>query len=88
MENIGTLLALLYVFFWFRYCVTLFNRFRIEDAIYDYDITIVYVPGARFINPFDVMEPGYKTFWRLWDYGYKRIIPKETYELIKEYVDV
>ena len=27
-----------------------------------------------------------KTLWRLWDFGYKNILPKADYELIKPYI--
>ena len=27
-----------------------------------------------------------KTLWRLWDWGYTRILPKEKFELIKPYI--
>jgi len=86
MENIGTLLVLLYMLIVFRYFVTLINRARIEDAILGYDVSLIEKPlGHKFINPLEVMEPEYKTFLRIWDWGCKRIVDKEIYELVKGY---
>lgn len=36
---------------------------------------------------FDDMESYPKTFFRLWDWGYTEILPKEKFEIIKEYID-
>lgn len=33
------------------------------------------------------MESYFMTFIRLWDWGYKRILPKEKYELIKHILE-
>lgn len=34
----------------------------------------------------DAVEPYEATMWRLWDWGYTRILPKEDFELIKPYI--
>ena len=36
--------------------------------------------------PFDSMASYYKVLFRLWDWGYKHILPKDKYELIKTYI--
>ena len=33
------------------------------------------------------MEDFYSTLFRLWDWGYKNILPKEDFELIKPYIE-
>lgn len=35
---------------------------------------------------YDDMEDYEKTLWRLWDWSYKRILPKEKFEIIKPYI--
>ena len=37
-------------------------------------------------NAFDSIEDYYCTLFRIWDWGYKRIVPPEMYEEIKEYI--
>ena len=66
--------------------VTYKNRVKIIYAIRDYllrddnyDIDAVEVS-------FNDMEEYNRTFLRLWDWGYKHILPKEKYEVIKRYI--
>ena len=33
------------------------------------------------------MEDYNKTFWRFWDLGYTRILPKDKFEIIKPYIE-
>lgn len=64
------------------------NRCIIIDAIFEYHI--------RVLNSFDTLrhfevdyndaEPYDKTLFRLYDWGYTRILPKEKYEIIKPYI--
>jgi len=49
------------------------NEF-IEDTDYDYEILDV------------ELEPYNKTLYRLWDWGFKNIVDKESYEKIKDYL--
>lgn len=42
--------------------------------------------GATFNVDFSDMEHYDKTCRRWWDWGYKRILPKEKFELVKEYI--
>lgn len=35
----------------------------------------------------DNMEPYVKTLFRLWDWGYTRILPKDKFEIIKGYIE-
>lgn len=73
------------------------NRMRICTAIYHYNIDVaVHVfnaPASANVDDilkqkisYDAMEPFEKTFWRFWDWGYTRIVDKETFEKIKPYI--
>lgn len=64
------------------------NRCIIVDAIFEHHIYA--------LNSFDMLrhfevdyndaEPYDKTLFRLYDWGYTRILPKEKYEIIKPYI--
>lgn len=41
---------------------------------------------ADVLNMLDDMESYDKTVYRLWDWGYKNILPQEDFELIKPYI--
>lgn len=36
---------------------------------------------------YDDLEDYDKTLWRLWDWGYTRILPKEKFDVIKPYLE-
>lgn len=36
----------------------------------------------------DDLEDSNKTFWRLWDWSYKRILPKEKFAIIEPYIEM
>lgn len=36
---------------------------------------------------YDDMENYVVTLWRLWDWGYTRILPKDKFEIIKPYIE-
>lgn len=40
---------------------------------------------SSYINT-DKMEPYDETLYRLWDWGYKRIVPKDVFDKIKDYI--
>ena len=54
------------------------HRFRLDHIKRDW--------LASLSVDFEDMEEYDSTFWRLWDWGYKNILPKEKYELIKDYI--
>lgn len=64
------------------------NRLKILEAIYEYQIT--YINNNTAIGGLKVIandiEDYDKTFWRLWDWGYTRILPKDKFEIIKPYI--
>lgn len=59
----------------------------ILQAIYNYRIDL-HSKGIHYeirVN-YDDMESYNKTFYRLWDWGYKNILPPDKFELIKPYI--
>lgn len=73
------------LFMLIRVEVTGANQMKILDAIYDYSIDKIHKAEDPLVD-FDDMESFDSTYYRLWDFGCKRILPKEKYELIKEYI--
>lgn len=69
--------------------VTHFNRMLVLNAIYLYRRDLIEQDkyDEAQVN-MDDMESYDKTLWRLWDWGYKRILPPEKFEIIKPYIDV
>ena len=68
--------------------VTYDCHLKIGDAIYRYKIDCIRNhrwADLHFIAYKD-MELYEKTFWRLWDWGYTRILPKDKFEIIKPYI--
>lgn len=63
---------------------TYFVRSKVAMAICQYRIDNV-VSVSYWINT-DRMEDYNKTLFRFWDWGYKRIVPKEIYNRIKDYI--
>jgi hypothetical protein len=60
---------------------------RVITAITDYTINLILQEKDHEIGvTFDDMEDLYATLWRLWDWGYKHILPKEKFEIIKPYL--
>lgn len=81
------------------FCVLLLaknaNTFRqhvlICTAVRDYHLDLI-GRGAYDVlaNPpvdYDDMESYDRTLWRLWDWGYKRILTRDKYMYIKPYID-
>ncbi len=67
--------------------VTYKNRLILIDAIYKYRISLInqhiYEPGVDYKDK----ESFDKTLFRLWDWGYKRILPKEKFEIIEPFIE-
>lgn len=69
--------------------ITYINHKVIMDAIYNYYIDCLakerhnYRDDVAYVD----MEPYDKTLFRLYDWGYTRILPKEKYEIIKPYIE-
>ena len=61
------------------------NQVKILDAIVEYghesgDLT-------KAMHMLDHIESLFLTIFRMWDWGYTRILPKEDFELIKPYLE-
>lgn len=56
------------------YAIGLYQLDKIDKREYDYEVD------------FHDEEPYDKTLWRLWDWGYTRILPPEKFEIIKPYI--
>lgn len=64
---------------------TIKAHYKIVDAIFIYKCQCEKHCIVSRVDYKD-MESYERTFWRLWDIGYKHILPKEKYELIKEFI--
>ena len=63
---------------------TLYVRFEVIDAIRDFGIdTQDFVEALRILGS---QESYTETLFRLWDWGYTRILPEKEYEIIKPYL--
>lgn len=65
------------------------QRCRIIEAIYAYSKWAIYntdTTAYELFKLYESMEPYGQTFLRLWDWGYKRILPSNEYEKIKPYI--
>lgn len=69
--------------------VTYKNHKIITDAIYDYHIDMLMSKKYDQIDAVDYrdMETYNSTLFRLWDWGYTRILPKEKFEIVKPYIE-
>lgn len=60
------------------------NHTKILQAIHDYAVTENELISAMSL--YDEMEDYDRTMFRLWDWGYTRILPPDKFELIKPYI--
>lgn len=65
--------------------ITYENILKINDAIYRYQIRCI-GKGISPIVDYSDREDYDQTLWRLWDWGYTRILPKDKFEIIKPYM--
>lgn len=61
-------------------------QIKINKAIYKYRCDCIKTNKIPKVD-YDDEEAYEKTMWRLWDFGYKNILPKEKYEIIKEFIE-
>ena len=72
----------------FKNSITLRNQEKVLYAIKEYRIECMknhQYNGLNYVDYEDV-ETYMTTFWRLWDWGYTRILPKDKFEIIKPYI--
>ena len=61
------------------------NRKIILNAIYQYKVDCA-IKNISFNVDYNDMESYNMTIFRFWDFGYKNILPKEKFEIIKKYI--
>ena len=67
------------------------NRCKIIDAIYDYGIYLIrdkydLETPIKTELIYDKMDSYHKTMIRFWDFGCKRILPKQEFDKIKDFI--
>lgn len=88
IEWIFVLLLLALVYMFFKNEFTLRNQMLIGRAISEYQLHMFEQGAYRDIEvDVDDMEHYNTTLFRLWDWGYKRILPPEKFEIIKPYIE-
>ena len=63
------------------------NRIKISNAIYKYNIDMIAQNKYDNILNYGCLESYDETLHRLWDFGCENIVPKDVYELIKDYIE-
>lgn len=69
----------------FKACVTYECHNTIDDAIHCYNIKCINNDETPIVDYKDAETFG-QTLFRIYDWGYKRILPKEKFEIIKPYI--
>ena len=86
---IGITLMILYILL-FKNHITLSRRLTICDAIFRYKVQNIL--DGRDENPnfvdYTDMESYEKTLFRIYDWGYKNILPKDKFNIIKPFIEV
>ena len=67
--------------------VTFINHGKIIDAIHLYRMQCLYKDKEPLVSHED-MESYDSTLFRLWDWGYKHILPPEKFEIIKTFINI
>lgn len=65
---------------------TLNKRLIIANAIYDYQCDMTY-KNSKILVSYSDMESYEETQNRIFDWGYKNILPPDKYELIEPYIN-
>ena len=84
IESIAYMISFLTLYLAIKNVRTYCVRRRISRAIYKYRQANL-IHYNRYVD-YNCMETCEKTLFRLWDWGYKRIVPKEIYNIIKDYI--
>lgn len=80
------ILLILFMLFITKNNTTLNNHYKIIDAITEYNIACINSGNIGDMVDFREMESYDKTLWRLNDWGYTNILPKDKLELIESYI--
>lgn len=87
LSCVSVIFALISIFMAVKNNNTLNKRFIITNAIFEYNVDIINGIVIGSLMSYDDIESYDRTLWRLWDWGYKHILPKDKYELIKGYIN-
>lgn len=71
----------------FKNVQTFLTHRKILDAIYLYRCHCIRKDVEPMVR-FEDMESYDSTLFRFWDWGYKRILPPEKYEIIKPFINI
>ena len=92
--NISVLFTLVGVIVLIKNAVTYHNFNIISDAIYKYSIDAIdkavkngtILDGVKYEVEYDDMRDYNSTVMRIFDWGYKNILPEDKFEIIKPYI--
>lgn len=70
----------------FKNEITFANIMIISDAIYAYNLDMIEHNRIDAVISFNNIASYYTVVFRLWDWGYKHIVPPEIFEVIKPYI--
>lgn len=80
-------ILILGVIFGVKNWVTFMNHDKINNAIHLYEMQCLYKTKEPLVS-YEDMESYESTLFRLWDWGYKRILPPEKFEIIKPFINI
>lgn len=82
------LLISIFRFYRVRIEVAYINQRKVLCAICKYNYHLMF-EGALFddLIGYECVEPYYETIWRFWDFGCSRIVPKDVWDVIKDYIE-
>ena len=81
-------LVAIWIFVFIRNEWTYKQQIKIDKAIYRYNLDLIDhgIPMEQWMD-YNDMESYGKTFMRFWDWGCKRILPPEKFEVIRPYIN-
>ncbi len=83
------ILAILILMFFVMISIKNINTYNQREKIIIAIERYLYYCSINYIEPsvkYSDREQYSQTLYRLWDWGYTRILPKEKYNIIKEYI--
>ena len=85
--NVICLMALLFsCLYYIKNEITYKNMKIISNAIYRYNISMINDKRYDELIPYDSIKSCEKTFLNIFDWGYKNLLPKDTYMLIEPFI--
>lgn len=85
--NVICLMALLFsCLYYIKNEITYKNMKIISDAIYRYNISMIKDKRYDELISYDSIKNYEKTFLNIFDWGYKNLLPKDTYMLIEPFI--